>query len=136
MRGVCRHNVSVCDGCLVRCISFWGVGDGAALLRYEGGCCFDRPDTELAHRALGLFNAQELANTSWAFVKSSHSNAALVEALARDLERSRAEFNAQELANIVWALAELSQPYAALFESIARPLARRRGELSVAHLDF
>ena len=46
------------------------------------------------------FNAQELANTAWAFATAGQLHAQLFAVLARAAQRRLIEFNAQELANI------------------------------------
>ena len=49
------------------------------------------------------FNAQELANTAWAFARAGQSNAQLFTTLASAAEWCVANFNAQGLANTEWA---------------------------------
>ena len=53
---------------------------------------------------LGEFNAQELANTAWAYAKADQRDEALFAALARAAKPRLGEFNAQALANTAWAL--------------------------------
>ena len=48
---------------------------------------------------LGNFNAQELANTAWAFATIGQLDKQLFTALARMAERRLGNFNAQALAN-------------------------------------
>ena len=60
-----------------------------------------------AERRMHEFNAQDLANTAWAFGTLGQLDALLFAALARVAERHMHEFNAQNLANTVWAFATL-----------------------------
>ena len=53
----------------------------------------------MAERCVGDFNAQELANTAWAFATASQLDAELFTALAGESERRVGDFTAQELAN-------------------------------------
>ena len=53
-----------------------------------------------AERRLGEFNAQELANTAWAFATADQPDALLFAALARAMERHLGEWDGQGLANI------------------------------------
>ena len=50
-------------------------------------------------------NAQDLANTAWAFATVKHSDLKLFEALAIAPQRRLGEFIAQNLANTAWAFA-------------------------------
>ena len=61
-----------------------------------------------AERRLGGFNAQDLANTAWAFATASHGEELLFAAFVR-VERRLGEFKAQELANTAWAVATLNK---------------------------
>tara|TARA_B110001452_G_C15204395_1_gene417807 strand:+ start:56 stop:880 length:825 start_codon:yes stop_codon:yes gene_type:complete len=65
-------------------------------------------------------NAQELANTAWAFAKAGQLDAQLSEALARAAERRIDEFKAQEISNIAWAYATAGCSDALLFKALAR----------------
>ena len=56
-------------------------------------------------RRLAKFNAQDLANTLWAFTTAQLSDELLFVALARAAERCQVEFKPQELTNTVWAFA-------------------------------
>ena len=60
----------------------------------------------MAKRRLDQFNAQELANTAWAFATVGHKDELLFNALARMAERRLDQFNAQGLANTAWALTD------------------------------
>ena len=51
-----------------------------------------------AERRMHRFNAQDLANTAWAFATLGQLDALLFAALARAAERRMHEFNAQQLA--------------------------------------
>ena len=62
-----------------------------------------------AERRVGDFNAQNLANTAWAFAKLGQLDAQLFTALAREAERRVGDFNAQNLANMAWAFATVEQ---------------------------
>ena len=53
----------------------------------------------MAERRLDEFNAQNLANTAWAFATVGHQDEQLFKALTKMAERRLDEFNAQELAN-------------------------------------
>ena len=55
------------------------------------------------------FNAQELANTAWAFATVGQQDEQLFKALARVAECRVDKFNAQELANTVWGFATVGQ---------------------------
>ena len=65
-------------------------------------------------------NAQELANTAWAFAKAGQLDAQLSGALARAAERRIDEFKAQEISNMAWAYATAGCSDALLFEALAR----------------
>ena len=52
-----------------------------------------------AERRVADFNAQDLANTAWAFATAGHKDAQLFSALARAAERRVEDFNAQAIAN-------------------------------------
>ena len=60
-----------------------------------------------AKQRLGEFNAQEFANTAWAFVTVGRLDEMLFAALAKQAKQRLGEFNAQELANTAWAFATL-----------------------------
>ena len=55
-------------------------------------------------------NAQNLANTAWAFATVDQSDEKLFGLFARAAERRVSQFNAQELANMAWAFATVGQP--------------------------
>ena len=82
---------------------------------------------------LSKFNAQNLANTAWAFARLEHPAPALFEALAAESAGRLAEFNAQNLANTAWAFAAAGHQAPELFEQLAdlaweRNLERFRSE--------
>ena len=60
----------------------------------------------MAVRRLDQFNAQELANTSWALSTVGQEDEQLFEAFAKMAERRLDQFNAQGLANTAWALTD------------------------------
>ena len=53
----------------------------------------------VADEHMGDFNAQELANTAWAFATTGQNDALLFAALATAAERRMGDFNVQNLAN-------------------------------------
>ena len=59
-----------------------------------------------AKQHLDQFNAQDLANTAWAFAKVGQQDGQLFKALAKMAKRRLDQFNAQELANMAWALTD------------------------------
>ena len=65
------------------------------------------------------FNAQAFANTGWAFVTASQSDALLFKALAKAAKRRMCNFNAQDFANTVWAFATARKSDALLFKALA-----------------
>eukprot|EP00929_Paragymnodinium_shiwhaense_P048416 TRINITY_DN24481_c0_g2_i3.p1 TRINITY_DN24481_c0_g2~~TRINITY_DN24481_c0_g2_i3.p1 ORF type:complete len:1080 (-),score=278.32 TRINITY_DN24481_c0_g2_i3:174-3413(-) len=85
-------------------------------------------------RRLGDCNAQELANTAWAFAKAGQSDAELFEALARVAEKRISELNAQEVANTVWAFATTGHVDTKLFAAAARVVEQRLGDFTVQGL--
>ena len=54
---------------------------------------------------MGKFNAQDLANTAWAFAMVDLLDELLFAALARVMEWRAGKFKPQVLANIAWAFA-------------------------------
>ena len=54
-------------------------------------------------RRCTVFNAQNLANTAWAYAKSGHAGSLLLDAIAAEAARSVRDFNPQGLANTAWA---------------------------------
>ena len=69
---------------------------------------------------MGDFNAQDLANTAWAFATAGQSDAQLFTALAREAEWHVRDFKAQNLANTAWAFATVGKSDAQLFTALAR----------------
>ena len=63
----------------------------------------------MAERRLYEFNAQNLANTSWAFATVGQQDEQLFKALAKLAERRLDQFNVQNLANTAWAFATVGQ---------------------------
>ena len=77
---------------------------------------------KMAERRLDEFNAQDFANTAWAFATVAtvgQKDEPLFNALARMAERRLDEFNAQELANTAWAFATVGQKDVQLFLAFA-----------------
>ena len=64
----------------------------------------------VAEQRLGECNAQNLANTAWAFVMVNLSDELLFAALARVAACPVGKFNVQELANTAWVLAMVDLP--------------------------
>ena len=60
---------------------------------------------KVAVPGLDQFNAQNLANTAWAFATVNRPDDKLFTALARAAERRVNGFKPQELANTAWAFA-------------------------------
>ena len=60
---------------------------------------------KMAERRLDQFNAQELANTAWAFATVGQQDEQLFKVLAKIAKQRLNQFNAQGLANMAWALA-------------------------------
>eukprot|EP00928_Gymnodinium_smaydae_P038278 TRINITY_DN26430_c0_g1_i1.p1 TRINITY_DN26430_c0_g1~~TRINITY_DN26430_c0_g1_i1.p1 ORF type:complete len:1082 (+),score=131.33 TRINITY_DN26430_c0_g1_i1:283-3246(+) len=79
---------------------------------------------------LGECNAQELANTAWAFAKAGHDDAALFKALEVVVVKRVDEFNSQELANIVWAFATAGYSSKQLFTAFGVAVKRRLDEFT------
>ena len=71
------------------------------------------------------FNAQDLANTAWAFATVKQSDEKLFQALASAAERRVNELKMQELANTAWARATVKLPDEKLFVALARAAERR-----------
>ena len=79
-------------------------------------------------------NAQELANTAWAFAKAGYVDQQLFTCLAQVSVKHLDSFNAQELANTAWAFATAGHSDAQLFEALARVAARRLGQFNTQGL--
>ena len=58
-----------------------------------------------AGRHIDEFEAQELANTAWAFATTGRSDPQLFIVFAKASEQRIGKFSAQNLANTAWALA-------------------------------
>ena len=66
---------------------------------------------------MGEFNAQELANTAWAFATADQSDVLLFAALVRAaLWRHVGKFNAQGSASTAWAFAAARRPVPTLLD--------------------
>ena len=59
----------------------------------------------MAELRLEQLNAQNLANTAWAFATVGQKDELLSKTLAKMAERRLDQFNAQNLANTAWAFA-------------------------------
>ena len=81
-----------------------------------------------AERRVGDFNAQELANTAWAFAKVDRTDVVLIGILAgmanQNIGDIMGDFRAQEL-DILWALASVGQFDEQLFAALARLCSRK-----------
>ena len=73
----------------------------------------------MAERRVGDLNAQELANTAWAFATADQSDQLVFAALARAAEWRVGEFNAQELANTAWAFLTVGELTIVLLDPIS-----------------
>ena len=74
----------------------------------EAVCCeADHSICEAGSQELREFNAQNLANTAWAFATLKLLDEKLFTVLASQAEQQLSELNAQELANTAWAFATL-----------------------------
>ena len=72
-----------------------------------------------AERRVSQFDAQNLANTAWAFAQVARSDAALFSALTMRTEQHTSDFNEQEIRMILWALS-VNQSDEKLFMELAR----------------
>ena len=61
-----------------------------------------------AEQRMSEFNAQELANTAWAFATANHRDEKPFTALAIAVERRLSEFDVQGVANTAWAFATVN----------------------------
>ena len=87
-----------------------------ALVR-AAGCC------------VGVFHAQHLANTAWAFVTLGQFDVKLFTSVARVAAQQRlGDLNVQHVANTAWAFAMAGQPDAQLFVGLAKTAKRRMGD--------
>ena len=76
-----------------------------------------------AERRVSEFNAQELANTAWAFAAVNLLDKKLFRTLVREAGRRVSEFNAQDLTNMAWAFASVN-----LFDERLRRILAREAE--------
>mmetsp|Transcript_7086 Transcript_7086/g.24902 ORF Transcript_7086/g.24902 Transcript_7086/m.24902 type:complete len:294 (-) Transcript_7086:58-939(-) len=72
-----------------------------------------------APRKVHTFNAQELANTAWAFSTLGFEAPTLFEAIAAESVKKIKAFTSQNLANTVWAFANVGAEAPLLFEAVA-----------------
>ena len=86
----------------------------------------------LAAQSIGMldqFNAQDLANTVWAFATAGHVSPALCDAVEKEaVHGGLREFTPQALANTVWAFAKAEQPAQALFAAVAKAVVAKAAE--------
>jgi len=73
------------------------------------------------------FNAQELANTVWAFANAGRPDAQLFKALAAVANWHVGNFSAQAIANVAWAVATAGQSDVQLFLALAIAMKLRIG---------
>ena len=84
----------------------------------------------VAKQCTGNFNAQDLANTAWAFAAMNRPDEKPFTALARAAELRVSEFNAQDLANTAWAFAAAGQSDVMLFGALAMAAERLIGDFN------
>ena len=75
---------------------------------------------EEATQCLDQFNAQDFANTAWAFATVGQKDEQFFKVLARMAEWRLDKFNLQALANTAWAFARVGQQDEQLFKALAR----------------
>jgi len=85
-------------------------------------------------RQVSELNAQNLANTAWAFATVSRPEERLFTALAIAAERRVNELNAQELANMASAFPTLGHSDEKLLTGLARTAERRVSDFNVSGL--
>ena len=73
---------------------------------------------KMAERRLDQFNAQELANTAWAFATVGQQDEQLFTTSAKMAGQRLDQFNAQGLANVAWALTDSAACARELLKSI------------------
>ena len=74
----------------------------------------------MAERRLDQFNAQELANTAWAFATVGQQGEQLFKVLAKMAEQRLDQFKAQDLANMAWAFATVRHQHEQLFKAFRK----------------
>jgi len=96
--------------------SLWAELDGAALA------------------SVSDFNAQNLANTAWAFATAGRAAPALFDAISVEAACRVSDFNPQNLANTAWAFATAGRAAPVLFEALAAEAAQRVRDFSSQNL--
>ena len=86
--------MGVCAGGPARCLAVCSIGKDSSMVpgRVQHA-------VQAAELCVGDFDAQELANTAWAFAIASQSDALLFAMLAKAAKLCVGDFDAQELAN-------------------------------------
>ena len=77
---------------------------------------------KMAEQRLDQFNAQDLANTAWAFATMGQQDEQLFKALARMAKRCLDHLNAQGFANTAWAFAAADRQDEQLFKAFRKAL--------------
>eukprot|EP00747_Dinoflagellata_sp_TGD_P224072 gnl/TRDRNA2_/TRDRNA2_96169_c0_seq1.p1 gnl/TRDRNA2_/TRDRNA2_96169_c0~~gnl/TRDRNA2_/TRDRNA2_96169_c0_seq1.p1 ORF type:complete len:196 (-),score=31.53 gnl/TRDRNA2_/TRDRNA2_96169_c0_seq1:22-609(-) len=85
-------------------------------------------------RRVAAFNAQNIANTVWAFAKTIQADMSLFSDFMRAMESRLCDFDTQKLANTSWALAATDQFDSLLCTVLARASERRLREFNTRDL--
>jgi len=88
---------------------------------YNPALLFDAMIDQLTPK-LHLCNAQDIANTVWAFATADHPAPALFDAMIPTAMEQLDKFDSQNLANTVWAYATVRHPASQLFDAVAAAL--------------
>jgi hypothetical protein len=100
--------------------SFANIVHGAAKSRVSGARGLFVAGAEAAPARLHEFNAQDIANTAWAYATARQVHPALLDAIAKAAEaRLKRDFRPQHFSNTAWAFATVHHSAPALFEAIA-----------------
>eukprot|EP00747_Dinoflagellata_sp_TGD_P114629 gnl/TRDRNA2_/TRDRNA2_171972_c2_seq2.p2 gnl/TRDRNA2_/TRDRNA2_171972_c2~~gnl/TRDRNA2_/TRDRNA2_171972_c2_seq2.p2 ORF type:complete len:159 (+),score=28.74 gnl/TRDRNA2_/TRDRNA2_171972_c2_seq2:146-622(+) len=83
-----------------------------------------------AEMLLSEFNAQDLANMSWACAKMGQFDEKLFAVLGSVAEQLIREFNAQELANTIWAFSQVGSVDVALLKVLATAAQQNMADFS------
>ena len=102
--------------------------------RWRGGDALWNVLARAAVARVGDFNAQDLANTAYAFTTAGHASPALFDAIARAAVVRVGDFNEQNLANTAYAFATSGHASPVLFDAIARASAARVGDFKPQEL--
>ena len=91
-----------------------------------------------AERRIGDFNAEDLANTAWAFAAAGFPNAESFEVLAMAAERHDGDFTAQRLAITARAFAFMGGSVSVWLDNevIRKSLKRLNDEFGMAGMDL